>query len=81
MSYRIGKAVPVRVRPVFAIEFPSKNGDNCLLTLGFAFIDLPFSPLLALRGSVAARLVTAANRGERLGQTPGGELSLYAHGL
>jgi hypothetical protein len=76
-----GKAVPPRVRPVFAIECPSKDGDNCLLTLGSAFIDLPFSRLLALRGSVAARLVTAANRGERLGQTPGGELSLHEHGV
>jgi hypothetical protein len=28
-------------------EFPDRKGDNCLLTLDFAFIDLPFSPLLA----------------------------------
>jgi hypothetical protein len=32
---------------MFAGEFPEQNGDNCLLTKNFGFVDLPFSGLLA----------------------------------
>jgi hypothetical protein len=34
-------------RPAFAPGFPESNGDNCLLTPNFRFVDLPFSRLLA----------------------------------
>jgi hypothetical protein len=44
---REGKALPPALRRVFAVEFPGLKGDNCLLTAGFAFIDLAFSRLLA----------------------------------
>lgn len=31
----------------FAANVPAMNGDNCMLTRDFAFIDLSFSRLLA----------------------------------
>jgi hypothetical protein len=49
------------LRLIFAIEFPSPNGDNCLLTPCSAFVDLAFSRLLAYGSGVAALLSTATN--------------------
>jgi len=43
----MGKPLPAPLRRIFAIEWPGGKGDNCLLTLDFAFIDLGFSRLLA----------------------------------
>jgi hypothetical protein len=40
-------AAALPIRHVFAFEFPEQNGDNCLLTINFGFVDLPFSRLLA----------------------------------
>jgi hypothetical protein len=42
-----GKPLPAPLRRAFAGELPVGKGDNCLLTLDFAFIDLAFSRLLA----------------------------------
>jgi len=44
---RMGKPLPAPLRRTFGVECPGGNGDNCLLTLDFAFIDLAFSRLLA----------------------------------
>jgi hypothetical protein len=76
-----GKRVSSSIRLGFAAWFPCREGDNCLLTTNFGFVDLAFSRLLALRCGAAATPDTAANRGESPGQTPGGDLSLFAHGL
>ncbi len=35
------------LRLAFARKFSESKGDNCLLTLGPAYIDLPFSHLIA----------------------------------
>jgi hypothetical protein len=42
-----GKRVPTGIRLVFAIEFPGRQGDNCLLTRASRYVDLSFSPLIA----------------------------------
>src|ERR1700687_3418472 len=42
-----GKRVPLFIRLVFAHEYSGGKGDNCLLTRGAAYVDLPFSPLIA----------------------------------
>src|SRR5207302_9264653 len=42
-----GKRVPAGIRLVFAIEFPGRQGDNCLLTRASRYVDLSFSPLIA----------------------------------
>ena len=76
-----GKSSSSAASPGLRQGVPGLKGDNCLLTRGSTFVDFAFSRLLALRCSVVARQVSAVNRGERLGQTPGGGLSLYAHGL
>jgi hypothetical protein len=47
------------LRLVFAHKCPEGKGDNCLLTLDSAYVDLAFSPLLALRGSVLRRFAAA----------------------
>jgi len=42
-----GKTTSCPLRRDFAIPWLGGKGDNCLLTLDFAFIDLAFSRLLA----------------------------------
>ena len=58
---RAGKRAETIILFFFAIEFPSRHGDNCLLTSRSAFVDLPFSRLLAYGSGVAALLSTATN--------------------
>ena len=41
-----GKRVPSFIRLVFAMKC-LEEGDNCLLTSSSAYVDLPFSPLIA----------------------------------
>jgi len=41
------KKAPLFIRLVFANERPGTHGDNCLLTRDSAYVDLPFSRLLA----------------------------------
>ena len=42
-----GKRVPLLIRLAFAHEYSGGKGDNCLLTRGAAYVDLPFYPLIA----------------------------------
>jgi hypothetical protein len=42
-----GGSAPRYVRRIFASEVPECKGDNCLLTRGFAYVDLSFSGLIA----------------------------------
>ena len=42
-----GKRVPLFIRLAFAQEYSGGKGDNCLLTRGAAYVDLPFYPLIA----------------------------------
>jgi hypothetical protein len=69
------------LRLAFADEFPRTKGDNCLLTSGSAFIDLPFSPLLALRSTVAARSLAAAVLGDVWVGLRGEVCPCFSHGL